>query len=356
LKMIFLKLLVVVICSLIHLLHYTCDCFSPYNKYHGAHVTRISYTVPPLFTSSISDQQISEYTKVPGLNIRPSLVDKARTITHVCSSGTLCTSSVMDDVQGFPFGSYVDYILDENGRPVLLLSEKSLHTLNICSNPCVSLFAQLPRQSSQSAAGLSRVTLMGRVESVPQEELSALAMAFTLIHQYAEQIVDSPKFKFYRIKPEKIYFSGGFGVMATWVDVAEYEAARPDALASEVPQVLARVNIDKQGELLLICKHFLNLNDVEIVRIQAIDRLGIDLRVKTGDFTDEYRVGFRNEVKSAEDAKSEMVKLFQEAWEREQGYFFSDDLPPFTKYAEDILRPEQQRQIKSGGASGNSNV
>ena len=188
----------------------------------------------------------------------------------------------MDDVQGFPFGSYVDYILDENGRPVLLLSEKSLHTLNICSNPCVSLFAQLPRQSSQSAAGLSRVTLMGRVESVPQEELSALAMAFTLIHQYAEQIVDSPKFKFYRIKPEKIYFSGGFGVMATWVDVAEYEAARPDALASEVPQVLARVNIDKQGELLLICKHFLNLNDVEIVRIQAIDRLGIDLRVKTG--------------------------------------------------------------------------
>ena len=238
--------------------------------------------MPPLFTSSISDQQISEYTKVPGLNIRPSLVDKARTITHVCSSGTLCTSSVMDDVQGFPFGSYVDYILDENGRPVLLLSEKSLHTLNICSNPCVSLFAQLPRQSSQSAAGLSRVTLMGRVESVPQEELSALAMAFTLIHQYAEQIVDSPKFKFYRIKPEKIYFSGGFGVMATWVDVAEYEAARPDALASEVPQVLARVNIDKQGELLLICKHFLNLNDVEIVRIQAIDRLGIDLRVKTG--------------------------------------------------------------------------
>jgi hypothetical protein len=67
-------------------------------------------------------------------------------------------------------------------------------------------------------------------------------------------------------------------------------------------------------------------------------------------------VGFRNEVKSAEDAKSEMVKLFQEAWEREQGYYFSDDLPPFTKYAEDILRPEQQRQIKSDGASGNNHV
>jgi hypothetical protein len=67
-------------------------------------------------------------------------------------------------------------------------------------------------------------------------------------------------------------------------------------------------------------------------------------------------VGFRNEVKSAEDAKSEMVKLFQEAWEREQGYYFSDDLPPFTKYAEDILRPEQQREIKPDASGNNSNV
>ena len=65
--------------------------------------------------------------------------------------------------------------------------------------------------------------------------------------------------------------------------------------------------------------------------------------ILAGEFTDEYRVGFRHEVNSAEDAKSEMVKLFQEAWEREQGYFFTDELPPITKYAEDILR---------GGAAG----
>lgn len=50
-------------------------------------------------------------------------------------------------------------------------------------------------------------------------------------------------------------------------------------------------------------------------------------------------------MNSSEDAKSEMVKLFQEAWEREQGYFFTDELPPITKYAEDILR---------GGADGAS--
>jgi len=284
-------------------------------------------------------EKIEELTKIPGMYIRPSITDKARTITHVCTSGTLCTTSAMEGVQGMPFGSYVDYILDEAGRPVLLLSEQSLHTQNILENPCVSLFAQLPRQvGSQAAAALSRVTVMGRVESVPQEDLSLLKLAFILVHQYAEQIADSPKFQFYRIAPEKIYFSGGFGVMATWVDVADYASARPDVLAAEVPTVLSRVNSDKQGELLLLCKHFLHIDSVTQVRIQAIDRLGIDLRVKTGEFTDEYRVGFRHEVNSAEDAKSEMLKLFQEAWEREQGYFFTDDLPKFTKYAEDILR------------------
>ncbi|MBZ5782203.1 DUF2470 domain-containing protein, partial [Klebsiella aerogenes] len=64
----------------------------------------------------------------------------------------------------------------------------------------------------------------------------------------------------------------------------------------------------------------------------------VDLRVQEGEYTDEYRVAFRHPVNSAEDAKSEVMKLFQESWERENGFFFADDLPPTTKYAEDILR------------------
>lgn len=233
--------------------------------------------------SALSQNQIDQYTQVPTTYIRPSITDKARTITHVCSSGTLCTSSVMKDVEGYPFGSYVDFIADENGHPVMLISNQSLHTQNLRHNPSVSLFCQLPRQvNNQASASLSRVTIMGKVEHVPPEELPALQTAFTLIHPYSEQIIESPKFKLLRIKPEKIYFSGGFGVLATWVNVQEYEQARADVLATEVPSVLARVNMDKQGELLLLCKHFLGITDVEVVRVQAIDRLGIDLRIKTG--------------------------------------------------------------------------
>tara|TARA_A100001035_G_C27742436_1_gene482303 strand:- start:533 stop:1246 length:714 start_codon:yes stop_codon:yes gene_type:complete len=237
----------------------------------------------------------------------------------------------------------VDYILDDKGWPVLLLSDQSMHTANIKEFPKVSLFSQLPRSSStDAAAALSRVTVMGEVVEPNTEELSTLKFAFTLIHSYSEQIIDSPKFNIYKIKPTNIYFSGGFGVQGGWVDVPKYEDARPDVLAAEVPAMLSRINLDKQAELFLLCKQFLGLNNVDDVRIQAVDRLGVDLRVKSGDFTDEYRIGFRNEVTSSEDAKSELLKLFQESWERENGYFFTDENPPVTKYAEDILRQRKK--------------
>lgn len=174
----------------------------------------------------------------------------------------------------------------------------------------MSLFCQLPRaEKTQTTAALSRVTVMGSVVPLEPEQLSAMRLAFTLAHSYSEQIVDSTKFTFYKIKPSKIYFSGGFGVMATWVDVPAYEEARPDVLASEVSSLLSKINVDKQTELLLLCRHFLRLSDVDSVKLQAIDRLGVDLRVKQGDYTDEYRIGFRYTVQSSEDAKSELVKV-----------------------------------------------
>ncbi len=137
---------------------------------------------------------------------------------------------------------------------MLLLSEQSLHTQNIKVNSNVSLFCQLPRShNSQSAAALSRVTLMGTISPVPKDEhVDALKLAFSIIHPYAEQILDSPKFSLYHIQPQKIYFSGGFGVMACWVNVEEYEKARPDVLAHEVPSVMSRTNTEKQGECVIV--------------------------------------------------------------------------------------------------------
>ena len=79
---------------------------------------------------------VEKYTETPDFNIRPSITDKARTVTHVCNSGTLCTvvtTSTTDNLNA-PFGSYVDYILDKVRNPLLqvliynILSQKLIYT------------------------------------------------------------------------------------------------------------------------------------------------------------------------------------------------------------------------------------
>jgi hypothetical protein len=46
------------------------------------------------------------------------------------------------------------------------------------------------------------------------------------------------------------------------VDVPEYEKAKPDVLAQEIPTILSRLNVDRQADLHLLAKQFLLLEFV----------------------------------------------------------------------------------------------
>mmetsp|Transcript_14428 Transcript_14428/g.20452 ORF Transcript_14428/g.20452 Transcript_14428/m.20452 type:complete len:340 (-) Transcript_14428:2-1021(-) len=271
-----------------------------------------------------------------------STVERARTVTHIANSGSLCTYSKSDDpvLQGAPFGSHVDYVLDSNGWPIFLLAEASLHTNNIKANSKVSLLCQTPAAgTSQPAAAMSRVTLVGNIEEVnDDDELIQLKATFSLVHSYADQISQSPRFKFYKLRPEHIYYVGGYGVLSKWINVEEYENAKPDILADEAIKIVTSINRTKQEDLSLVCKQFAMIKQVDKVVVTTVDRLGLDFRVTSGQLTDEFRVGFRQTVSSVEDAKSEIVKIFQEAWEKQEGYVWEDQDPPLQRYAEDILR------------------
>lgn len=299
-----------------------------------------------------------------GLEIRLNVFEKARTVTSVCTSGTLCTVSATDGIQGSPFGSFVDYVLDDNGLPVLLMNDMSMHTININKQTdekgdekaMVTLFTQLSSQTggSVSKGGLqdtSRCSLTGVVTKIDEdaEDMDILRMRYSLTHTYADQVMDSPKFSFYRLDPNMIYFVGGFGVSSTWVDVAEYKAANPDILASDAPDIVQRMNRDHGEDLMLTAQHILDLSEARMVKATGVDRLGMDVRVTTPMGTrrnkvqtDEFRIGFRIPVQSVEDAKSEILKVFQEAWEKGNGVSWGDDEKPgedvpIMKTAEDNL-------------------
>jgi len=262
----------------------------------------------------------------------------------------------MEDIQGAPFGSFVDYVLDDHGNPVLLMNEMSMHTVNIQkagAGSLVTLFAQLGKLASGPAMGqdVSRCSITGTIEKIEPnaEDWDALRMRYGIAHSYADQVMDSPKFHFYRLTPTKVYFVGGFGVSTQWVPPQDYKEATPDILAKDASSIMARLNRDHSEDLKSTATEILEVEEVEKVRVTGVDRLGMDLRVtsrmprrKNKLLTDEFRLGFRIPVISVEDAKSEILKVFQEAWEKKNGVTWGDDeLPgsdiPVLKTAEDNL-------------------
>lgn len=269
--------------------------------------------------------------------IRLNVNEKARTVTSVCTSGTLCTKSTYPGIEDAPFGSFVDYVLDDSGDPILLMNEMSMHTINIQSCPIVTLFTQLGSKEGQD---VSRCSVTGTLEKMDKTdlEMDLVRMRYSITHAYADQVMDSPKFAFYRLKPKKIYFVGGFGVLAKWVEPGDYHAAAPDILAKDASSIVARINRDHGDDLLTTATQLLGVsNEIEGIRMTSVDRLGMDIRVtfqmgtrRNKLQTDEFRIGFRIPVQSVEDAKSEVLKVFQEAWEKENGMSWgeSEELTP----------------------------
>jgi hypothetical protein len=172
--------------------------------------------------------------------------ERARTVATVCRNATLCTSSAKH--AGVPFGSHVDYVLDSEGCPVFLLAAAAAHTKNIDDAPAVSLYCQ-PSKSSGQAGG--RVTLVGEIALLDDEEaLAEVKDEYIIAHAHAADALEYPDlFAFYRMSVKDVYFVGGFGVVAQWVDAVDFAAADPDPLAFDSAEIMAEINSARGAEL-----------------------------------------------------------------------------------------------------------
>src|ERR1700689_3601399 len=99
----------------------------------------------------------------------PSFAERARTLVYLSRIGALSTLSRKQP--GFPFGSVMPYGLDDQGRPIFLISTMAMHTQNLKDDARASL---LVGQSSADGdpLGASRVTLVGNVRSIPESEVA----------------------------------------------------------------------------------------------------------------------------------------------------------------------------------------
>jgi putative heme iron utilization protein len=137
------------------------------------------------------------------------------------SFGVLCT--VSKRAPGYPFGSIVNFALDEIGRPILVLSGLAVHTKNLKEDPKSSLVVY-GEGAETDVLGTARMTVMGEVHAVPEEELDTARSTFFARHPDAEQYMEFADFAVYRMEVNDVYYVGGFGMMG-WVIPSDYGAA-----------------------------------------------------------------------------------------------------------------------------------
>lgn len=137
---------------------------------------------------------------------RKSSAEVAKTVTSLVTYGTLCTSTE----EGLPLGTFVTFVLDDQGCPLLRLRKDAVHTNNLQARSKCTLFAHA---ADVPARNLARVTLLGSVEGVEEEEARQVAARHADIYRDAVGVdAPDPDDTFMRLKVDQCFFVGGLSV------------------------------------------------------------------------------------------------------------------------------------------------
>jgi heme oxygenase (biliverdin-IX-beta and delta-forming) len=220
----------------------------------------------------------------------------ARILLKRQSVGVLSTHSV--DVEGYPFGSIVPYVLNYDGEPTMLISDIAQHTRNIKRNEKVSLtifdrFADDPQASG-------RLTWIGNAELVDPSD-TKIRHRYLRYFPSAESYFETHDFSFYRIRLRRARFIGGFGEIY-WIE--------PDAMLLDNPfretegSIIEHMNRDHREALLHYCD-LLNVVTVNAVAMAGFDSEGFDMLADNR----KLRMDFDTPINTVEAARVALVKL-----------------------------------------------
>ena len=248
-----------------------------------------------------------EFASIPPAAPEPTHAERARTLVHATRVGAFATVSV--DFPGYPFGSVVSYALDDDGNPILLLSDIAEHTRNLKADARASLMATEDDRPGDVLA-LGRVTLIGDLESVPSEQREAIRATYLAAHPKA-LYADFGDFNFYRLAVNSVRYVGGFGHMS-WVEAADYAASEADPLRSEQTSILEHMNNDHADALVIYAKTFGNAPQATGATMLTCDRYGFDMLIEAPDGKHAVRVPFGESIDTPDAVRQAMIRLVAE--------------------------------------------
>ena len=188
--------------------------------------------------------------------------------------GVLSTHS--KSMPGFPFGSVVPYCLDEQGRPLILISRIAQHTHNLQKDAKCSLLVGERGAEDVQAAG--RLTLLAEARQLTEE--GAIEAAAARYYRYFPDSRDYHRvhdFDFWVLQPVRWRYIGGFGAIH-WLQGVNL--ANPHAGESERGMV-EHMN-DDHAEALAHYVQLAGLPQHEAAQLVGIDSEGFHLRIGKG--------------------------------------------------------------------------
>lgn len=222
--------------------------------------------------------------------------ESVRRLVRRQRSGVIATQS--QNMPGYPYASFIEYVADQQGRPVMLISALAEHTHNIHYHAKLSLAAQAPADNVLAAP---RFTYLGEAHMVPDEDLAHCRARYL---RYLPHVADylSLDFAFYRIEPQRIRSIPGFA-SAVWVSAGDY-LALSSHLGETEEGILEHMNRDHADALRAYCRKFGQIEAQEATMV-GIDCDGFDVRAG-GTLV---RIEFDAPVLDAHQARDALVKL-----------------------------------------------
>ncbi len=233
----------------------------------------------------------------------PTHGERARTLVAGQRTGVLAT--LTED--GFPYGSYVTFALDE-GDPVLLVSTMAAHTKNLLVEPKCSLLVHESVADDPLANG--RVTLVGRGARL--DEPGAAREAFLAAHPQASYYADFKDFAFWKLSVSSVRYIGGYGRMS-WVEVHDWRNGEVDPIAPFEEGIVSHMNDDHADALVAYARAFTRAQDAEEVTMVSCDRYGFELSVQTDKGPRPARVAFEQPIATGDEARQAMIALLKKA-------------------------------------------
>lgn len=170
-------------------------------------------------------------------------------LLHSAPASTLATQSIQ--MPGYPYATVVPNVLDEQHRPILLISALAEHTKNLLADPKVSI--SVNESGITNVQDGQRLTLVGDAERFEPDQ--ALITRYLRYVPAAEQYL-TLDFMFFRIIPKRLRYIGGVGKMG-WVEAEAFDTATSLSLAEEaallaeaesvVPRNVTVLGIDSYG-------------------------------------------------------------------------------------------------------------